>query len=277
MHLQSLVLAMGGAGLGTCRAAAAIKKDQQLILVWLSSKEYDLVTGQAAPVQHTNSYGAQATFTAPTYDALISSLKTALRNRQLGSAHMLLAYMGGEVDSGRIDSNKVESCLQELIKAAASTGDVPITTLLLHHLPTSASPDVYREALHDAVRAGDADIVQAFLQHTHASPSRARLIRGCIVRAALKDQHVVMRLVLDHATREDKLMLLAFDIPLPQLVQALQDDLGVQGICTVVEDALPLENWIERLLVDSYVRFVQDLSSWRFDTAAEAAGASDAR
>jgi hypothetical protein len=271
------VLALAGAGLGTCRAAAAIKQDQQLILVWLSSRGYDLVTGQAAPVQHINSYGAQATFTALTFEALLSNLKAALRHRQLGSAHMLLTYIEGEVDSGRIDSNKVESCLQELIQAAAGDGDVPVTILLLHHLPTSASPDVYREALQDAVRAGDADIVQAFLPHTHASPLRARLIRGCIVRAALKDQHVVMRLVLGHASREDKLMLLAFDLPLPKLVQALQDDLGVQGIGIVVEDALPLENRIERILLNFYVRFVQDLNSWRFDTAAEAAGASEAR
>jgi hypothetical protein len=83
-HLQSLVLAMGGAGLGTCRAAAAINKDQQLILLWLSSRWQHPVFQQCI---------GTATISASTLGKMLQSFKILLILGQMGVADMLLTFL----------------------------------------------------------------------------------------------------------------------------------------------------------------------------------------
>jgi hypothetical protein len=193
MHLQTLVLALGGAGLGTCRAAAAIKQDQHLILMWASSRLDCPLSSQKA--SEWQCLGSTTDATPPVLSKLIEALLEALASARLGAAHMLLAYIDEEISSGRLGA---EVDPEEL---PAHYYWSQTCQRRLEDDPVKVPYDTCYSTLKQAAKLGHCGMVALILDNFlgDLSPeSRSWPARGALIWAAHYGQTKVLELLLPY-------------------------------------------------------------------------------
>jgi hypothetical protein len=220
MHLQSLVLALGGAGLGTCRAAAAIKQTQDLILIWIAAR--------LDTVLPANSFVRR--LAAPTLADILEHLRIAVlsRNtvRQQGASHMLLTNLMREVVSGRYDISMIIPGLKDALTTVVQGGGTETCSLLLQHLPSKAAPELYSMSVREAANCGQYDIIQLVLGYISEPYVKAAHVRSAILRTScFRHFDALERLVRNHASRRDKQLLLEAGVGDWHLVWLLKNSL----------------------------------------------------
>jgi hypothetical protein len=230
MHLQTLVLAMAGAGLGTCKAAAVIKQDQQLMLFWVSAR-----LGLATYMQQAEQQSER-----PTLDSLQKHLKHALDSGKLGTADMLLTYIDGEVANGRFDQSDkdlVGCAVQSTFRCAAWQGYYDTCCVILQHLPPSPAYSSW-SPVQQRAKHGDYSLVNLMLHYTPEPATRSVIAATAAIWASQHGHTDGLEHLVHHMSNEDKLLMFSVvsssvpaeqHVPTHPLLPLLAESLGPQA------------------------------------------------
>jgi hypothetical protein len=167
--IQSLILALAGAPLHTCKCGEAVAKDQHLTAIWLVARVgLPLWAAARMALWDVCHHLLSSTYYRPSAQEVRAVMVVVARNGQTQLVHRLLHFNHvGNMTAAALRSN-YQPAPPPLLSSATPTG----TAAAAEDEAASLDQETLRAALFAAVMSGHASVVEVLLDHV---PQGARV------------------------------------------------------------------------------------------------------